>query len=411
MKSFYTLSILFLVLSSYAPCSGQSTWQLETNHPGLAAERAFSFEIDNVLYISGGRSDSLATIWAVWAYDLADKTWTRKNDFTGTPRRNAFAFAINGMGYMGGGFTGTETISDFWQYDPIADVWTQLSDFPGGARSHALAFADDEKGYVSAGADDANNIYYNDLWEFEPILEVWLPYGGFPGDGRWRAYGWLADNMIYVGGGSRVLGNGYQDFYAYDLNDHLWSTKEPCPTTKTTGGLGFGIKNHGFFLEGADLINNALGEYGRKVFRYDTDSDNWTEDLPFIADGRVLGIQTVVDDKVYLGMGRSYLTETYYDDIYTFHPDLPSSTKSIEKSQVSIYPNPVTTTLFLNNEFSGNDEHVISIRDAGGQLQMKTKVAQLSTPLRVDVSDFRPGLYYIESRSGERVDVQKFVKI
>lgn len=378
----------------------QSSWAAVTNHPSSSVERVFSFHIDGVLYIGCGRSEEFGVEERVWAYDTVKDEWAQKNDFPGDPRRNAFAFAIDGKGYMGTGYDGLEYLDDFWSYDPDSDTWTQLEDFPGGRRSHSVCLSEGSKAYVVSGGRDDTNDFYNDLWEFDKSTETWAALENFPGEGRWRAYGWLLDDKIYVGGGALFGANGYLDLYAYDLNDKTWESRENCPTRNTVGGFHFTLEDQAYFLEGASIISEFEGDYGTTLFQYDDSTDTWSaEESSFIGDPRVLGFNTTVGNKIYLGLGRSYYpVDLFYNDIYSFSLEV-SSVSKIPEGNYSIYPNPTSNYIFLKSDAKSKKENW-EIYNVDGKLIFKSAGKSYSeTGVKIDVSDLSPGNYYIKSIS------------
>lgn len=406
--------VSFLLFISFAcSCLCQSTWEELSDLTFTGIERVFSFEIDGILYVGGGRINDGVTVSSMWAYDINDDSWTFRSDFPGPSTRNAFAFSIGGIGYMGTGYNGSFQQSQFWKYDPVGDDWTELPDFPGGARSHAIAFSSDTKAYVMAGGDSNEPIYYNDLWEFDPLSESWTLLSNFPGDTRWRPYGWFINEKIYIGGGSKS-DMSFEDLYAYDLASGTWEEKTACPTNKVIGGFFFTLHNKGYFIEGASEIGLDLGEYGNQVFEYDPSLNSWTRENAFIGPPRVFGFSATHEDKVILGLGRNYEDNIRYKDIYSFTDDLTPVIDLDEDLKFTIYPNPSTSVLNIKGEFEQADNVICNILDSKGSLVLsieKVISTQEQTIKNLDISQLGKGLYQLEIIYDNILVVKRFVKI
>jgi len=101
-------------------------------------------------------------------YDPVLDKWTRKASFPGALRDNATSFSLpNGKGYVGMGLAKPQLqyLNDMWEYDPVADTWTRTEDFPGTPRCGARAFVVGSAAYIVAGYGE---IYEKDMWRFGP---------------------------------------------------------------------------------------------------------------------------------------------------------------------------------------------------------------------------------------------------
>lgn len=101
-------------------------------------------------------------------YDPVTDIWTQKTSFPGAPRDNATSFSLpNGKGYVAMGFSTTQSMyfNDVWEYDPVSDSWTRLEDFPGTPRFGARAVVYGAEAYIIGGY---GGIYEKDMWRFQP---------------------------------------------------------------------------------------------------------------------------------------------------------------------------------------------------------------------------------------------------
>jgi N-acetylneuraminic acid mutarotase len=100
----------------------------------------------------------MGTSKALWQYDPASDTWTKKADYP-FETFGAVGFSVNGKGYIGLSGTG------FWKYDPNSDAWSKASDFKGGSRTGAKAFVIRDTAYVGLGTS-SYTVYPQDIWTF-----------------------------------------------------------------------------------------------------------------------------------------------------------------------------------------------------------------------------------------------------
>jgi N-acetylneuraminic acid mutarotase len=413
---FHSLLLCLFLTCYFNICDGQSTWEQLANHPSPGIERTFSFEIDGIVYVGSGRSTLGETSSVIQSYNPATDTWTRKADFPGPSRRNAFAFQVGGIGYMGTGYDGSAHLGDFWKYDPANDSWTQLGDFPGGIRSHALAIAGDSTAYVLTGGREVDSVFKKDMWKFTPATESWTMLDDFPGGSRWRAFGWIIGQKLYVGGGARFPSQASRDFYVYDLVSNTWNenARAVCPTRKSNAGFFFTINGKGYYGEGSNGLDDNAEGFGKRLFVYDPMSDNWEEEVEFIGPERILGFSEVVDGKAIIGLGRNYVAETDYKDIYSFTPGTTASISLAEDLDLKVFPNPVSSSkLSIQGEFIAHRDFNIFLYDMKGARQHLSteKISDIGPDLmQINVGHLIPGVYQLEmTRSNQRVTL-RFIK-
>jgi len=76
-----------------------------------------------------------------------------------------------------------------------------------------------------------------------------------------------------------------------------------------------------------------------------------------------------------------------------------------------LYPNPVDKTLFMNVSKTGKSEFTYKIFNSQGQVIAIDKVTENEEVIEIDVSDTKPGIYFLisEFKNGER-NSYKFIK-
>ena len=92
--------------------------------PGAGRQNAFSFVLNDLLYIGmGNQSDELIVLPDICFYNAEYDTWKLIDEkFPGKPRTNAIAFVLDGRAYIGGGADADgNALDDMWTYTPPID--------------------------------------------------------------------------------------------------------------------------------------------------------------------------------------------------------------------------------------------------------------------------------------------------
>lgn len=206
---------------SYNPST--NLWVKINNYPSFLATDAFSFTINNKVYIGGGYYSSL-----FWVYDPLNDIWTQKINLPNamiTPNiSNAqfwckSTFVVNGKGIV------ISYDGSVWEYNSESDSWIKKSNFPGGKRYYASSCSVGNNGYLGGGVITWNYSSqmdkYDDLWEYDNSTDSWIQKTSTPGNPRWLATSFSIGNKIYFGGGiyynltNNTAAKDYQ-FYEYD---------------------------------------------------------------------------------------------------------------------------------------------------------------------------------------------------
>lgn len=125
--------------------------------------------IGNCIYVITGFRSSGVVNKSVWEFNTVTDTWTRKNDFPGSPKHSPVFFSIGKFGYYGCGRSfDAEQYKDMWRYDPSNDKWIRIEDFPGGLRSHTISASYGKCGYTGFGVLLSPVTYYKDFWQYNP---------------------------------------------------------------------------------------------------------------------------------------------------------------------------------------------------------------------------------------------------
>lgn len=227
---------------TYEPSSNGGAWREADIFPGKGRAGAVAFVINGKAYIGTGsaidQNNSEVLTNDFYEYNPNADRGMRWRTVASLPaklptnvieqnlgRKNATAFAINGMGYVGTGTTDIGDLKDFWAYDPQLNQWILSEDFPGDPRQDALGFSINGKGYLGMGFIAENSTYLADLWEFNPISvpgKKWKSRTQLLAGGRSGVASFVIGNKAYVGGGRsiQIKNNNlelilYSDFWMY----------------------------------------------------------------------------------------------------------------------------------------------------------------------------------------------------
>ncbi len=157
---------------------------------GYKRAGAFSFVIDDIVYVGGGSGTNGRYVSGVDVFNPKTGLWNEGKDSCivrdlylveditedishyddplDLRRKYATAFAVDGKGYIAGGFY-SGVLNDCWEYDPKTDLWTQKSYFEDEMynRQQASSFTIEGVPYIFAGCYSSDN-YLDDMWHFKP---------------------------------------------------------------------------------------------------------------------------------------------------------------------------------------------------------------------------------------------------
>lgn len=223
-------------------------WTQKASFPGTSRYGAVAFGTDLKAYVGlgqhaagGGPADYFQDFYE---YDMAANTWTQKANFPSNGRFGAFSFCINGLFYVVGGRTETSLTSgwiwlkDMWAYNPITDTWSEKASYPGNG-SWVYGFVINGKAYIGLGYNGVSN--FKDFWKYDPISDSWTQLPDFPGYSRRACFNFAINNTGFMGCG--IATNEYYDFWMY--NDPSYASVDlnqgetnniiiyPIPSTET----------------------------------------------------------------------------------------------------------------------------------------------------------------------------------
>jgi N-acetylneuraminic acid mutarotase len=239
------------------------TWTQLSDFPGQARAKFTTLVIESKIYIVGGitghNSNGTSNYSKeVWEFDSNTGSWSRKTDFPGTVRANAFGFVIGDSGYFGcdGGNTPIWH-GDFWKYSNSTDSWTQLEDIPNPLISDDIVgISNSTDGYILTGG--------RLFWKYDQVNDSWLDVADMPGSIR-QITGFSLNNKFYFGTGSSGLWPGTQSFFEFNTTTNNWTRKDFKGSSRRTA-TSFALGNYGYLLLGQGDCHCANL---RDVWRFD----------------------------------------------------------------------------------------------------------------------------------------------
>lgn len=399
------LLLLFLAVLSGGTSDAQA-WSYEATFPGGGYERMFSFSLNGNLYMGGGQGPNNPISYEFWEYAPATGAWTQKANFITGGRRSLSGMAINGKGYAGGGFNGATFTNDWYEYDPVTDIWTPKASFPGQGRSWPVAVNENGKGYYGFGGSTSYT-YYSDWYEYDPVNDAWTTLATFPGSARTACAYFAVGGKIYVGMGTDA--NGWlEDFWAYDIATDSWSQKADYPGGERfsafSGTLnGFGYVGGGQGGQTSPVANPV------DMYLYAPAVNVWSPAPDFLGEGRILGVDWVANNILYVGMGRTYdpPNDNYKSDIWAFNPNPVGREEALNPDAIEVWPTIFYDQLHIRRSQAGIPGSVSMHNLQGQSLLEHTLIEQ---EFNLNTASLAPGMYLLRIRQGDDQQVRKVIK-
>ena len=361
------LGILFSCTKASINYTQNGNWVGRATFPGSTMGFGVAFTIGDVAYVGTGinpqfPNQRLNTFFkynptpipnplpSPTYYDSTNGTWSKSAAFPGSPRSNAVAFTIGGVGYVGTGVgnDGFTPLSDFWGYLPAQNSWFQIDSLRDEngitqPRLDAAAWGFDTVGYVMTGTD--NYTYFVDVYKYSPVTHKWTSKPYLPGNPRSGATTWVYNGKGYIMAGFTASGNHEVNNMAYDFwsfdprkaetdSTHAWSQLRDISNTNSgtyDDGYTNIVRKYGVgFIVPAGPWNPAdkgyitLGQNGTSVtytWEYDFATDLWTEKTPFEGAARSGAVGFTVLGRGFVGTGVSQGNAGAFQDLREFFPN------------------------------------------------------------------------------------------
>ena len=309
----------------------EDIWQRKADLPGMNRGFAASFVIGNKGYLAGGlvRVDFTQNTFSdqllddMWAYDPSTNLWEEIPNFPLGQRAGMYSFVLDGKAYIGGGINESNIEQrDLFRFDPQTKTWEQLDDFDGTARKNAFSFVLDGKAYIGCGASSTGLL--NDVWQYDPTLEFWLQLRNFNGGPVQNALHFVVNGQAYVGGGDTDINALFiapaakNDLWVFDPISENWTQTTNLPGKPRTGAFATVIDQKVYLGMGLTNANSNGGQFGLKDFwAYDPSHNSWTPLRDFEDGNRVLPVAWSIQNQLFITTGLD-AAASWKNDLWTY---------------------------------------------------------------------------------------------
>jgi len=245
---------------------------------------------------------------------------------------------------------------------------------------------------------NADGLYAIDSSKHSPLIG--FAYDGFP---IYGAYGFK--NADGTGGITRIKSS-------YSLRNITTRTTGPTgaavtsgPAVSTTYPLGYFREDYAYTATSAatpDYLDGHNGrfcmtpEYPNGIYCYFATVDaNWNSAYPYVVGPTFYG--KIVASKV------TIISEA----VTTYTPSATGLSKSLEKVQVKVFPNPASDLLIIQMLDLNVEDLSVELFDVQGKLVAQTTLLQGSTIAYFDIQTLYAGQYLVKISNGKTIATHK----
>lgn len=393
MKQFLLFSTLL-----FSICIQAQVWTQNNNFNGGKRFAVSYFTLEGQAYLMGGiklQGSNYIAYDDLSRYDVVNDNWESLPDYPGGNIYGAFTFVIEDTVYIGLGANQFGTYSsEAWSYNTMVG-WQQIANFPGSQRVYPFSFSATDKGYIGSGW--GNNIY-SDLWEYNPATDTWSAKSDYPGGGRVGQAAFSTDNAGYVGLGDDGS-DYYNDFYEYNPTMDTWTTKASFTGSNRSFSSNIVIDNKGYILGG----ESVSGGFTNEMWTYNKGTNTWSSAYNFSATARRHGALYFLDGIFYYGLGQYTFNDSQVNDDFWQYTGVVSAQETDIKSQEEVYPNPFSNQL---NIPLFNNVALINIKIYNAQLQEVYN----GDESQINTNHLQNGIYYLILETSNGIFTKKIIK-
>lgn len=402
--------ILLILFFAFVNLTFAQTWTKKNNFPDSARRNTSGFSLNGFGYVClGGEGPSAGTKHynTLYQYNQLTDTWSKKDSFPDVPRRGGVAFTIDSFAYVGLGWNNVTTFYDLKRYNPNTNSWDTIADYPGNAGRGAFAIGDSNLAYVGGGLINASSSsYHKDFWEYDPSGNSWTQKADFPFGERANGVIFQHNGKVYAGLGNKA-GVAHDDFWEYDPSINSWTQKSDFPGTSRIAPIYF-MLNDKFIVGGGSSASRGALRFN-DYYQYDPTNNSWDTIGRFTEANYSRGAYFTINDKGYFATGVDSLnrnSRVLFEFSNTTTTDLEEA-QNQEVIAVKIHPNPFRNQINIEaNEKISN----ITVVDVAGRLIQNLEMDQLVNEYTLNTENYERGFYTLFITSPSKMALIKLIK-
>lgn len=387
---------ILLQIGSMNPIQAQWQWIQKSSLP-VFLEASVSFVINNSAYTGTGYQSGIGFTKSFWRYDQLTNSWTQIADFGGTPRIDAVATSVAGLGYVGFGFDNLNLYkNDWWQYNPANNNWTALASYPGAGQQGAVCFNTTSSIYVVSGKNTGT--FNNSLLQYSITTNSWFPPLPVIFPQRWQAFAFVSGQAVFIGGGKNNS-NTLNDFWKYNFASGLWSQMTSFPD-KRSEAVASNVFNGGVAGSGRDSTNLASDVF----YEYNVQNNSWSL-LPILpGPARTQAAAFTIGNGFYVATGADS-GNTNLNDLWLLQPT--SGINEIKNTLCELSFNSINGLLNLQCSQVNSDAEVMVYGPNGSLVATYTffKSAQ------INLASLHAGIYFLKIKGNGLMESKKIIKL
>ena len=371
--------VAILVLIIQSAYSQTYTWTRKNNFGGGLRYDAFFFTINGKGYAGSGIDGGGATLNYIytdlWEYNDTTDTWTQKANMPGLCKRGTASFSIANFGYVTTGWSPAQS-TETWEYNSLTNSWSAKANFAGAARYNTAFFVIGNYAYAGMGY----NPYTTDFWKYDQQNDTWSQIANIGGQPRSAGTGFAINGVGYVFGGGQLGGPHNNQVWQYDTSANAWSIKTFCPCYPRSASAVFTIGNDAFIGLGADDTSTF-----QDFYRYNPLSNTWQQLPDFGGGKRLETFAFSLGNNGYVGTGSSliYPNLTLLQDVWQL--SLNTSTFShAKKAEVNLFPNPNNGNFYIQTNLAQLKK--IDVFNSSGQLVYSNSNKTFLAPAKLNLN-------------------------
>ncbi len=320
---------------------------------------------------------------------------------------------------------------EFWRYHTPSDSWAELKSLPAGPKGKKSKGG---SGLVYLSKDGLNYVYClkgsgtDEFYAYCVETDSWLTLALAPQLPSNRGYK-KGSCLVFDGNNSiYALKSKYNEFYVYDVTTDSWEMKAKLPFYGTMNRKKKVKDGSGLAYNGANLIYALKGGNTDEFWAYDIMQDTWLtkEPIPLGPSGKRVKAGGAL---CYASSVQRYFGfkggNTYEFWMYVPMPSATISQKNPEESGImannenhnllklslKIAPTPFTKKTFIHYQLPEKEDIVLKLYDASGKLvrTVQTITDTQSGSVMLNGERLTTGVYILRLESAKNSLTKKIV--